>query len=299
MNTPETTEERTPKTTDDICAQDADRQQDEEPVFDAVHGDEQDSSVVPAVTYQLGEGHQLVMFEVVGSDGQRAYPILEKSTCRNVSLFVDDLRLAQASPLEVFNAVAKEDEPLPNILASQFGTEPRLGPRGWLRNELPATQGGINFCSSVAFNSFLQSKPHQKKYVLTNERPTEHPNRWTPYHDCLGIIGDACNYTWYRFTGRVYNVDRFYARVAACSLDYHPSFETNYGYVRNHVGPEVFFAYRDTNNVAGLAASYDFKSVGESAAWIFNSGNNWDWFVKIRLARPQDKFNIGMAWSRF
>lgn len=269
-------------------------------VIDAAAEDSRTEAPVPFYTLNMDNGNRLEFYETRGSNGDGAVFVLEEVPDGNPS--ITRISELSADALELFNAVSLPGTPVPEELARLHGDKAKLGPRGWFINQFQ-TQNGIpsprHPCNPTQFTAQIESYHFQKTLTRLHERPVDHPARWTPYHDCLGIPGGACNWTWYRYTAKVFNVDLFYTAVAVCTLDYHPTFCTNYGNCYPHVGPKIIFRYRDADNQPGIASVSEVSNTGAFYHWLFYTGPDWDWFTEIRLARPYDRFHIGLTWSRF
>jgi hypothetical protein len=208
-----------------------------------------------------------------------------------------DPELAEASPRELWNAVADPATPIPEPLGRLYD-EPQLGPQGWLRTAQPPT-AAPSICNNTDFQNAVRSYGYDDHLLFyLNQVPAQAPsNLWIYYRECFGTSFPQGCPVFYKFWVTLVKLDKYYGRVAVCGLDQHPPITGNYTHW-SHPGPEISFLYRrpgQQNFTSAYSVDVAANEVGKR--WHFHSYtlSNTDWRTRITLAKHYDKFHVGVA----
>jgi hypothetical protein len=249
----------------------------------------------------IGGGSKLI-FIGVGEEGRTSDVFVVSSLAPgsiDPSTFPE---LRNASPLELFNAVAPPGTPLPDTITRLYGDQPKLGPEGWMleaikvigSNALMQTTG---YCNNESFKSTVSFYEYDDRntplYRLDQVPEVNTDNVWTDYYECFGASWENNACPWFFLYQKIWdNVDGFYGRVAVCDLDNHPALSW-----WSHPGPTIQFLNRGPNDASyNLAFEVDVAANQVGHAWkMHGTAINYDWKTVVMEAEAYDGFDIGTA----
>ena len=211
-------------------------------------------------------------------------------TAPGVPELADMMDLDGADALQIFWAVTDDDTEIPDEILDSSPVDPTTE-RGWIADDIEAgdfvkSRGNCTDSEFTAImNSFLYNDRSTPKIRL-NKKPGT-----SSY-----FIGNS-NAKRYSADGAwsgsyFYNVDRYYSRVAACTLVSRSGSWT---------GPVISFRYRAPSGSwhdAWVGQLKYWEDEGKAYAWHMFTGTsskNYDWWTGINYAMNNDKYDIGHA----
>jgi hypothetical protein len=259
--------------------------------------------------FRLPNGNRFI-FSSAGQHGDNFHgsgvAILTKRDTPSL-LTIPDLR--QASPAEIFHAVANPNFSTPEFLRVEpYGTnQPKE--KGWARNHFltdvsvpPEGGGGAAPCSDEEFSQFQQSIEAYGQnlplgFFSQSDGPSSEPSHWKP------MSGFSAGR--FELNGRVNDVTGMVFSVMYCEQEEEsPEF-----------GTQNIFRYRRTGGdwqsifVPGMPQGLDVFSAGDS--WLFiwrftesnlpvttTPGEKIDFSLRLTQAIGIDKFHLGGRWAK-
>lgn len=280
---------------------------DEEPISSPLADGEERVNGEHLATLELAGGSRLI-FIGLGEGDEETVAVVSATApgARPLSALPE---LADASPLEIFNAASPAGTQIPDTIARLYGRQSTLGPQGWALEQVGQPIGDdpsmlqTGHCNNANFTAAVNAygyNDHGPAIRLDQEPGIDAQGVWDFYEDCFDQLSECPSY--YKYERRYADIDAFYGRVAVCALDEHPSLYTSWGTVaRVHPGPTIQFWYRSPGATSySLAYSTDVSAGQVGTAWDYHGiATNYDFKAVVIQAEAHDGFDIGTAGEDF
>lgn len=215
--------------------------------------------------------------------------------------------MTAATPLEIFNAFADDDQRAPKLLVELYGKNSKLGRHGWARDLVAERPLNIpipcapNNTDQVGLwgddlDAYADLFGHENPFKSTYDGPVEKPSHWSgPFHNGF----DSVDY--YELNGQANDVTGFYTSVIFCSEDQYDDSTYNGNYVGNYVN--VSWRIAGHGGWAGTMNLGQLDEVGKiiqyayvPANWNVPSATTFDFHLELTQAKTYDQFHIGATW---
>lgn len=266
-----------------------------------VKGDhsEQLLMIRPLATVELDNGDEIVFTPLPGKRGGTD-AVMVTGVRSDGRIPIDSVEgLRDANPLELFVALSKPGDEVPEIMRDLYGDDSHLGRQGWARDMAIATGPQYATCPAIYWgdrlDDFADAFNDDDPFSSTWDGPNTQPGHW-------GFIGSppADGKPYYELNGQANDVTAFYGSVLYCVEDWENASTYNGQYVGNYV--------TSTFRVAGTGAWYfsgqtQLEDVGDIYEHIYNPSGKfspgaprYDFHIEVYMAKPGDQFHVGATW---
>lgn len=256
----------------------------------------------PFSIIDIDGGAKVMFIELVGGGGERSVGIAEIFSQGDVSA-IEELDLANSTPLDVFYALSSPDAEIPSVLLELYGenAQSQGAHQGWGVGELtsdPDVQFVDTACDNTWFADYLYDDLPSNYYKYDDNGSEV---EWAQYFDFSlpGSSGSCTGGSRKKYVKTVENVDGFRAATCINASGSH-SWTCTGGYSGN-LRPEGGYWYRDSSN-NGWYNAFEFEATvngTDYAARWYNNATNWDWQHDVRgfVLGYTDAADIHTGWQ--